>query len=140
MDGFKQRARKENNRAANVMTQLRNQHASVLRQWRATKMFFTGEHGAWHVGLVGLLFIPLQWFQPFFGGLGTCPHRKIEPKWCIFRSFEVTYCLLARGPPRTDATALSYNLLKTSLIKEIWTNNFVAGCRISQIVVIVVQC
>ena len=37
----------EERRFQNISAHIRNQHYSALRQWRATKRFFTGERGAW---------------------------------------------------------------------------------------------
>ncbi|WAR10787.1 NBEL1-like protein, partial [Mya arenaria] len=44
---YQKKVETETKRFHNISTQLRNQHSSVLRQWRAKKAFFTGERGAW---------------------------------------------------------------------------------------------
>lgn len=46
-ESFSNKAKQEDKRYANVVNQLRHQHASTARQWRSTKMFFHGERGAW---------------------------------------------------------------------------------------------
>ncbi|ESO94157.1 hypothetical protein LOTGIDRAFT_232423 [Lottia gigantea] len=47
VDVFRLKSAQEIKRFHNVTAQLRNQHLSTLRKWRATKRFFTGERGAW---------------------------------------------------------------------------------------------
>lgn len=47
LDPFHNKESSEQKRFHNVTVQLKNQHQSTLRQWRATKRFFTGERGAW---------------------------------------------------------------------------------------------
>ncbi|XP_053386541.1 neurobeachin-like protein 1 [Mercenaria mercenaria] len=47
LDVYNKKVTNEEKRFQNVTTQLRNQHAAALRQWRAAKRFFTGERGAW---------------------------------------------------------------------------------------------
>ncbi|XP_069107826.1 neurobeachin-like protein 1 isoform X1 [Argopecten irradians] len=47
MEPLKSKTSHEIRRFQNITTQLRNQQLSTLRQWRATKHFFTGERGAW---------------------------------------------------------------------------------------------
>ena len=47
MNVYKEKLSHEERRFQNITTQMRNQHFSALRQWRATKRFFTGERGAW---------------------------------------------------------------------------------------------
>ncbi|XP_013384976.1 neurobeachin-like protein 1 [Lingula anatina] len=47
LEPFRNRGKQETNRYNNIMTQMHNQHSSVLRQWRSTKNFFMGERGAW---------------------------------------------------------------------------------------------
>ncbi|XP_067686159.1 neurobeachin-like protein 1 [Haliotis asinina] len=49
LDPFKTKSSQEFRRYQNVSTQLRNQHLSTLRKWRANKRFFTGERGSWHL-------------------------------------------------------------------------------------------
>ncbi|OWF44124.1 neurobeachin-like protein 1 isoform X3 [Mizuhopecten yessoensis] len=47
MEPFKSKTSHEIRRFQNITTQLRNQQLSTLRHWRATRLFFTGERGAW---------------------------------------------------------------------------------------------
>ena len=47
MSVFEKKRVTEEKRFQNISTQIKNQHLAVLRQWRATKRFFTGERGAW---------------------------------------------------------------------------------------------
>ncbi|KAK3582874.1 hypothetical protein CHS0354_012486 [Potamilus streckersoni] len=47
LEGFNKKVSQEERRFVNVTIQMRNQHSAALRQWRATKRFFTGERGAW---------------------------------------------------------------------------------------------
>ncbi|XP_060579246.1 neurobeachin-like protein 1, partial [Ruditapes philippinarum] len=47
LDVYNKKVSNEEKRFQNVTTQLRNQHAAALKQWRAAKRFFTGERGAW---------------------------------------------------------------------------------------------
>ncbi|XP_059178496.1 neurobeachin-like protein 1 [Physella acuta] len=44
---YRKKADHENRRFQNMMAQQKNHHLFALRQWRATKRFFTGERGAW---------------------------------------------------------------------------------------------
>ena len=46
-DVYKNKAINEERRFINVSTHQKNQHLSVVRQWRTSKRFFTGETGAW---------------------------------------------------------------------------------------------
>lgn len=47
VDVAKHRISQEQRRFQNVTTQLRNQHNSTIRQWRATKRLFSAKRGAW---------------------------------------------------------------------------------------------
>ncbi|CAH1788242.1 unnamed protein product [Owenia fusiformis] len=47
VEPFRTKGKMEEKRYVNITTQLHNQHASCLRNWRAAKQFFTGERGAW---------------------------------------------------------------------------------------------
>lgn len=47
VDVAKIRMSQEQRRFQNVTTQLRNQHNSTIRQWRATKRLFSAKRGAW---------------------------------------------------------------------------------------------
>ena len=46
-DVYKNKAINEERRYQSVVTLLRNQYLSTLRQWRASKRFLTGQTGAW---------------------------------------------------------------------------------------------
>lgn len=46
-DAFSGRRSSEARRFQNLLMQQRNQHLSTLRQWNATKKFYTSERGAW---------------------------------------------------------------------------------------------
>ncbi|XP_077997957.1 neurobeachin-like protein 1 isoform X2 [Glandiceps talaboti] len=47
IEPFMKQRKTENSRHNAILNQLRNQHISTLRQWRASKRFLTGERGAW---------------------------------------------------------------------------------------------
>ncbi|XP_061165431.1 neurobeachin-like protein 1 isoform X2 [Saccostrea echinata] len=47
LDPFHSKESSEQKRFHNVEVQHKSQHQSTLKQWRATKRFFTGERGAW---------------------------------------------------------------------------------------------
>ena len=47
---FQQKASNQNKRYQNMIIQMRNQHYSSQRQWRAWRSFLTGERGAWSDG------------------------------------------------------------------------------------------
>ncbi|XP_078323505.1 neurobeachin-like protein 1 isoform X4 [Crassostrea virginica] len=47
LDPFHHKESSEQKRFHNVTVQQKSQHQTTLRQWRATKRFFTGERGAW---------------------------------------------------------------------------------------------
>ncbi|KAH9489603.1 Neurobeachin-like protein 1 [Bulinus truncatus] len=44
---YQKKVDQETRRFLNMLAQQKNQHLFALRQWRATKRFFTGERGAW---------------------------------------------------------------------------------------------
>ncbi|CAG2206968.1 NEBL1_2 [Mytilus edulis] len=46
-DVYKNKAINEERRFQNVAIHMKNQYSSTVRQWRASKRFFTGETGAW---------------------------------------------------------------------------------------------
>ncbi|KAK3083537.1 hypothetical protein FSP39_025014, partial [Pinctada imbricata] len=60
LNPFQGKVQYEERRFQNVTIQMRNQHLSVLRQWRATKAFFTGERGAWVSGKKQLMHMKLS--------------------------------------------------------------------------------